>query len=241
MKFSPRQKRHLILAACAFGGLAALFLVFGRSPEMWADHSGRKADWLAWRLSMSLAYAAVGFMVVTLSIGPLHVLRQGTRPANNMLRRDVALWAGGLALAHACVAVTVHAPEGWKIWWYWIRHRPTADNWFPIQSGWFGFANYVGLAQAAIFGLLLLLSNDIALRRLGTARWKRLQRLNYLAFGLVVAHGVTYQMVEIRDWYVRAALVALTMTAISVQLVGVAAVLRRRARPRPADNLILEG
>jgi hypothetical protein len=39
---------------------------------------------------------------------------------------------------------------------------------------------------------LLAVSNDIALSTLKAKRWKRLQRLNYALFGLVVAHAIFY-------------------------------------------------
>jgi sulfoxide reductase heme-binding subunit YedZ len=58
------------------------------------------------------------------------------------------------------------------------------------------FSNYTGLATAMVLLLLLLISNDISLRKLGIKRWKALQRFSYLAFALTMAHGAAYQLVE---------------------------------------------
>jgi hypothetical protein len=57
-----------------------------------------------------------------------------------------------------------------------------------------------GLLQDPVRGLiggrrefgLLALSSDVALRKLRARPWKRLQRLNYALFALVVAHAVFY-------------------------------------------------
>ena len=78
--------------------------------------------------------------------------------------------------------------------------------------------------------LLLALSNDASLRRLGTARWKSLQRWNYVAFVLLILHAAIYQLLESRTLpYVAAVAVA----ALLVTLLQVAGFKRKR---RPASD-----
>ncbi|MGQ0603041.1 MAG: ferric reductase-like transmembrane domain-containing protein [Anaerolineales bacterium] len=229
MQDSKRLRRHIFLALIAAMSVAMIFVLLGFSPERWPGdaHGGMKAEMWNWRASMSLAYVALAYLVAALIIGPLHVLRHATRPANNMLRRDVGIWAAGLALCHMLIALTVHAPDGWKFWWYFIQRAPSWSNPLPLQWNMFGLANYAGLAQAGILGFLLLLSNNIALRRLGVPRWKSLQRLSYLAFALVFMHTLAYQSIEERLVALRAAVWAALGLTLILQAAGAWAVLRR--------------
>ena len=227
-----RRKRHLVLALIAAISITMIFIALDFSPEQWEDGSGRKAAWLNWRASLSLAYTAVMFIVATFVLGPLYVLRYRAHLANYMLRRDVGIWGAGLAFAHVAFAVTVHAPGGWRIWWHWIQHLPNAHNPFPIQANLFGLANYIGLAQAGILALLLLISNNIALRRLGTRRWKWLQRTSYLAFALIVTHALLYQDIEQRDALLRVPLLVLVAITVTMQVTGFIAVKLNR----PIEN-----
>jgi DMSO/TMAO reductase YedYZ heme-binding membrane subunit len=56
----------------------------------------------------------------------------------------------------------------------------------------FGLGNWTGLAGTAIVLGLLAISSDFALRSLKSGTWKWLQRLNYVLFGLVLAHAFFY-------------------------------------------------
>lgn len=220
----------MLLALVGGATLAAIYLLLGLSQEQWVDHPGLKSASIKWRLSMALAYTALLFLAATLAIGPLHALRHVTRPVNNMLRRDVAIWAGGWALCHMGVGMLIHT-DGWRVWSLFVSGWPNSDKWLPLHFSLFGLANYSGLAQGALLTMLLLLSNNLALRRLGVARWKALQRLSYLALGLIIIHGLSYQQLEERAWNVRALFVTLTAVVLVIQAVGFATV-RRRASAR---------
>ena len=50
----------------------------------------------------------------------------------------------------------------------------------------FGFGNDTGLIAALLFLLLLAISNDVSLRRLGAQKWKSLQRWMYAAVVLTI-------------------------------------------------------
>jgi DMSO/TMAO reductase YedYZ heme-binding membrane subunit len=78
---------------------------------------------------------------------------------------------------------------------------------------------------------LLALSNDLALRNLKARLWKRLQRLNYALFALVIAHAFFYgAIVRINSPYT---LLLLSVLAVLVgQTMGVWC-WRRHARTRP--------
>lgn len=46
--------------------------------------------------------------------------------------------------------------------------------------------------------VLLLRSNDLSLKWLGTKRWKNIQRWNYVLFALVLMQGIMYYIIEKR-------------------------------------------
>jgi sulfoxide reductase heme-binding subunit YedZ len=115
-----------------------------------------------------------------------------------MVRRDTGIWVAILALCHISVSAFIHT-DGWKLWGLFFWHAPGPHSLFPVRYDLFGLANYLGAAQASVLVLLLLISNNAALRRLGLRRWKALQRLSYAAAGLIALHGFAYQIVERRD------------------------------------------
>ncbi|HZC44304.1 MAG TPA: hypothetical protein VE195_09020, partial [Acidobacteriaceae bacterium] len=57
-------------------------------------------------------------------------------------------------------------------------------------------ANETGLIATIVLLLLFVTSNDYALRRLGTPRWKQLQRWNYVLFAFASLHTFAYQTME---------------------------------------------
>jgi len=78
----------------------------------------------------------------------------------------------------------------------------------PGWPGWLGNASIVaGYLVGILFLVLLLLSNNWSLRRLGPARWKRLQGASLAAFSLTAAHGLLFQVIERRTGGWLAALV----------------------------------
>src|SRR5262249_15733391 len=93
-------------------------------------------------------------------------------------------------------------------------------HWFPLRFDAFGWANHLGLVGGLLLIFLLVLSNDWSLTRLGARRWKGLQRWNYLVFGLVVVHGLLYQVLEkrIAGWVVAFAI--LNVLVVLMQVAG---------------------
>ncbi len=177
--WTRRTVRHLLLAAAA---IVVVWVAWLAAPPPDLRH----------RFSMATAYAALIFLAACLGLGPWNVLRRRPNPVSFNLRRDVGIWAGSLALLHTGIGLTVHLRG--RMWMYFLRrlHPPA------LQNTLFGFANYVGAAAAILFLVLLVVSNDVSLRSLGTRRWKSVQRWVYVAFALTVAHGIAFQFVEKR-------------------------------------------
>lgn len=123
-------------------------------------------------------------------LGPWNVLRRRANPVSFDLRRDLGIWAAIMALLHTAIGLNVHLRG--RPWLYFVdEHR-------RVRHDLFGFGNDTGLIAAILFLLLLSLSNDISLRRLGTQRWKSLQRWTYFAVLLTVLHAAAYQHIEKR-------------------------------------------
>ena len=147
----------------------------------------------AFRWSMATAYVALVLLAITLCIGPWHVLNQRRAPLSIDLRRDFGIWAGLISLAHVAIGLQVHMDS--MLLYFLVG--ATNGRW-TVRIDPFGLSNWVGLIATCGLLLLLALSNDWTLRRLGRARWKSLQRCIYPSALLVVLHGVVYQVLEQR-------------------------------------------
>lgn len=142
------------------------------------------------RVSIGTAYAGLSLTALALILGPVNVLRSKANPISFDLRRDIGIWAGLFAVMHSVVGLNVHLRG--KMWLYFV------DVHYRLRRDAFGLANYTGTIAALVFVLLLMLSNDISLRSLGTARWKSLQRWAYVGVALTAVHAIAYQQVEKR-------------------------------------------
>jgi sulfoxide reductase heme-binding subunit YedZ len=89
-----------------------------------------------------------------------------------------------------------------------------------VRHDLFGIGNHSGLLAALLFLLLLAISNDLSLRRLGTSRWKFLQRWTYVAVALALIHAVAYQFVEKRQAAYDALLWATLAATVVLQAAG---------------------
>lgn len=135
-----------------------------------------------------------------------------------MLRRDLGIWAGLTGLAHLVAATgEVMQPAYFSAY---ITGPPEAP--MPGWTGWIGTASIVaGYLVGLLLLVLLALSNNWSLRRLGPARWKRVQGTAAAALLITVAHGLVFQVIEGRTggWLAGLVVVAAAIFA-----------LRRRAR-----------
>jgi len=166
------------------------------------------------RLSMATGYTSVVLIGWALLIGPWRVLRGRSAPVSTDLRRDVGIWGGLFGLAHVATGLFVHLGDPLKYFFF----RDEARH-MPVRYDLFGFANWVGLAATLVLLLLLVISNDISLRTLGSRRWKAWQRWTYWAGALVVAHGLAYQWIEKGNdgWVYVFVSVVLVVTALQLR------------------------
>jgi sulfoxide reductase heme-binding subunit YedZ len=170
------------------------------------------------RLSLLTAWLCFALLAAALALGPRESLRTGRPVLNSQLRRDVGIWGGLAGLAHLFAATgEVMRPEYYATFITGTAATPLATWLSPVST--------LSIVGGYLIGLLLLmllaLSNNWSLRRLGPARWKRLQRGSILAFALTAAHGVVFQVIEGRTGGWLAALVVVTAALLA---------LRRRAR-----------
>jgi sulfoxide reductase heme-binding subunit YedZ len=200
---SRRLYHHLMLALFSLLLLIGLYYVV-ESPDA-------KYKW-----SMSTAYVSLLLLGATLLTGPFNVLRRKRNPVSTDLRRDIGIWSGIVGLAHVAIGWQVHM--GNMLLYFFEENKQTKA--LSLRADLFGFANYVGLAGGLILVMLLALSNDLSLRRLKASRWKYWQRWNYLFYGLVVVHGVSYQVIESRKLPYPLLLAALILPVLVVQLMG---------------------
>lgn len=211
-----RVLRHLALAGVSLVLGAAIYL------------SVRPIS-TAFRLSMATAYPALLFLALSLLLGPWNVLRGRANPVSTDLRRDVGIWAGILGLLHVLFGLQVHMRG--RFWTYFVW-GPEQPHRIPVRYDFFGLANHLGLLATLVLALLLALSNDLSLRRLGPGRWKSLQRWNYVGFGLVVLHTAAYQWMEKRAPLFVALAAGIVLLVIGLQAAGFRRV-RAENRSRP--------
>jgi sulfoxide reductase heme-binding subunit YedZ len=208
---SERLLRHHLpmLGVCAVSSAAIAGLI--------------QSDHAPYRWSMATAYVALALLAATLATGPINLLRRQPNPVSTDLRRDLGLWAFVLGLAHTVIGLQVHMKS---MWLYFFREITGPQAW-SLRNDQFGLANYTGLVAALLLVLLVALSNDFSLRRLGAPRWKWLQRWNYALFALVLVHGILYQLIEKRSWPWPVWFGALVLVALLLQVAGIVAIGRR--------------
>jgi sulfoxide reductase heme-binding subunit YedZ len=137
------------------------------------------------RFTTATGYVATGLLAVTLLIGPVNLVLRRRNPVSSYLRRDVGAWTAIFSVVHVFFGFQVHALlSDFLTYFFAPDGRPLTDS--------FGLGNWTGLAATVIVVGLLAISSNVALRKLTARPWKRLQRLNYALFALVVAHAVFY-------------------------------------------------
>jgi sulfoxide reductase heme-binding subunit YedZ len=201
-------------------GIAALALLV----HLIVVSATSSSNQVMYRLSMATGYTSVALIGWALLIGPWRVRRGRSAPVSTDLRRDVGIWGGVFGLAHVATGLFVHLGDPLKYFVY----RDTGRA-LPVRYDLFGFANWSGLAATALLALLLLISNDVSLRRLGSRRWKAWQRWTYWAGALVVLHGLAYQWIEKGNGGWVYVFVVVVLIVAAMQLDGRRRFLARRA------------
>jgi sulfoxide reductase heme-binding subunit YedZ len=181
------------------------------------------------RLTTATGYIALALLALTLLIGPANLLLCRRNPVSSYLRRDMGAWTALFSGVHVIVSLTVHGSGQ-------ISHFLdffVADG-SPLRNS-FGLGNWTGLAGLVIVAGLLALSSDAALRKLKAKNWKRLQRLNYALFALVIVHAFFYGAL-LRETSPYTILLGLSVIAVVVgQGVGIRLFRRKYSRRTAAS------
>jgi len=185
-----------------------------------AWYAGEAAQATA-RLSLLTAWLCFLLLAAALCIGPWRALRSGQPTLNDLLRRDLGIWAAIVALAHLLAAtVVVMTPL------YYSRYINGADN-QPLSNPVGQLSIISGYLIGIVCLVLLAASNNRALRVLGAQRWKRLQRWAYVIFALTAAHGLAFQYIEFRTGSWLTVLSLASLVVLALQLAGRRAVIQR--------------
>jgi DMSO/TMAO reductase YedYZ heme-binding membrane subunit len=136
------------------------------------------------------------------------------------------MWAAVLSFVHVIFGLEAHASVTDPLPMF-------VQDGSPLTTS-FGLGNWTGLAATLIVVALLATSSDFALRKLKARRWKRIQRLNYALFALVIAHAFFYGAVLRTDSPYTLLLLLSIIAAVVGQAVGVW-LYRRRFSRRTAE------
>lgn len=98
-------------------------------------------------------------------------------------------WAAVFSVFHLIVTWMAHSNGGGLIAGF-LHFFVAPDG--SLLTNSFGLGNWTGLVALVIVVGLLAISNDAALQKLQAGPWKRLQRMNYALFALVIAHAFFY-------------------------------------------------
>ncbi|CAN5279151.1 hypothetical protein BH09GEM1_BH09GEM1_45940 [soil metagenome] len=213
-RFKRRARRHhLPIALASAIGMAVLLPLV---------HSDRVMQ----RWSLATAYVALGLVAATLVTGPWAVLQGRRHPTSSDLRRDLGIWAGGFGVGHFVFGLQVHQKYRYL---YWFREM-NGSRLPRLRLDAFGLTNDLGIVAVVIVVVLLAISNDMALRRLGARKWKRIQQWSYWYLGLVVVHAVIYELIEKRAIGLVLLGLVIAGAAVALQLAGMQA---RNGAKRP--------
>ncbi len=221
---AKRLQTHLWIAVLVavfsglfFFGLLPIYHLFS------ADLTNfQHADDIIFRLSLSSGYVALLLLLFTLLISVWNLLTtKKLLPLQYDVRRDVGIWTGILAIFHSLVGLFVHFRDKPNSFLYYFIFPPETKASFPLRFDLFGLANYAGLFGVLLAMLLLAISNDYALRKLGARRWKNLQRLNYLFFVFVLVHSILYAAIEKRPLPLFAVSLLFFGLTLALQIFGV--------------------
>lgn len=203
---------HLTIGVLSFALLATLYFAM---PIL----NGKPTPDLIFRLSLGSGYVALVLLCLSLGFGVWRLFKRNRKPPIHFnLRRDVGIWAGVFAVFHSVAGLFVHF-RGKGVWNYFI-YAPEQNAAFPVRFDIFGFANHAGLVAVLIVVLLLAISNDFSIKKLGGGRWKNLQRWNYAFFALVLIHAVLYIIIENRPLLFILLSILLFGSTIILQTIG---------------------
>src|SRR6266851_4236565 len=125
------------------------------------------------QFTVATGYLGVGFLALTLLLGPANLLLRRRNPVSSYLRRDVGIWTAIFSVVHVISAVLMHVSHGSGVLSSFLHFFVDQDG-SPLTNS-FGLGNWTGMAALVIVLGLLVTSSDFALRRLKARPWKWLQ------------------------------------------------------------------
>jgi sulfoxide reductase heme-binding subunit YedZ len=197
-----RIRHHVGLGLAATGAyLVAWLSAPGETP---ADH-----------VSIATAWLCLLLIAAALITGSVIRFRRGRGVLNNYLRRDIGIWAAVTGLVHFFVATDISMSQAYLGAYVNVPDAGLSADW---RGRLFSWSTIAGLVIAIILLILLCISNNRMLARLGPLRWKRLQYLAYPALLLTAAHGVAFQLLEARAPLLIAVLIAMSGAAFGIRV-----------------------
>lgn len=172
---------------------------------------------LADRLSILSAYLCLILFAAALLVGPLQARGSGQPLLNNHLRRDIGIWAGLSALLHFWLANVLAMT--WKYVGIFVENAPAPPS-AAVRDQLYLWGTILGYVVAVIVLVLLTISSDLMLRKIGKRWWKRLQRLTYVVFIATVLHAFAFQILESRQSVWVILVVLITAAVAGLQIAG---------------------
>ncbi|MPV86177.1 hypothetical protein GCU85_05465 [Cardiobacteriales bacterium ML27] len=141
--------------------------------------------------------AAVLLLALTMMLGALpHFFRAGAKWIT--WRRELGIYSVILAIVHTVIIIV-----GWVEWDFFrlfgFEFHPIHLKYVMVQHG-FGLANAIGVLALGIGFILLVTSNNRAVRTLGASVWKRLQMMAVIFWTLVVVHVAYFLYLHFLDY-----------------------------------------
>lgn len=211
-----RARRHFTLFLLVIGGVS--IVVFAVPAENTID-----------RVSILTAWQFMWLLAVVLLIGPLRLLRTGRVRANMYLRRDLGIWAGITGLMHLFAGTGESMTPAYVVEYV---NYAGGEGGERLREQLFTWSTIVGLVIGVLVLLLVMLSNDAAIRRLGVRWWKGLHRTSYAVFALTAGHAFAFQVLESRESWLMVTTGALVCVVVAIQFAGIIVQRRRRRRRR---------
>ncbi len=148
------------------------------------------------QLSIVSAYLCLFLLGAALLIGPFHAFREGKPLGNSYIRRDIGIWAALNGLLHFYLANVLSM--NYEYLGIYVENSPVPPS-PEIRSELYRWGTILGFVIAVLFIVLLTLSNDWMVRKVGLKWWKRIQRLSYLGFLFTCVHAFVFQVLESRE------------------------------------------
>lgn len=175
--------------------------------------------WMLARATGLLAYVGLGIDVI---VGLLVSTRRGERLVPRGQLVDVHGWLSPVALALVLAHGGVLLADSYVRFDVIDVLVPFASSRWPLAIGIGVLGGYLALVVHLSFGLR---------KRIGTAAWRRIHYLSFVAFVLVTVHAISVGTDRGHPWFV---LVYATILLVVSTLLGLR--LRRTRRPVPAPQ-----